>query len=618
MQHFRLGVWLSKPFVFFSLLMMLKIYLARIVIFEDGSVWLPLATGIPSVWVLFCLIEWLVPRKKLGVYLTVNLLLTTIFFAVIMYYKYFGVIVTYHALQQVTQVTEVKGSVFSLLHPYFLFIYTDVVAFLLLFMNRRFRTWSKKLAVRESNVLLSAVFFLSLAGSVLTVWIHRDSINELKQAENMGILNYEAYAVIASATQEIEDPKNITPEAIAKLKGEQASALPEPMYWGKAQGKNVIILQLEATQNFLINRKIDGQEVTPVMNQLVKEHFYFPHFYQQVGQGNTSDAEFVVNTSFYIPPHGAASQDYGDLALPSLPKVLEEHGYQTATFHTNDVQFWNRKELYKALGFDSYYDADFFGDEDMVFFGPSDEVLYDKTADELLKMSQTGKPFYAQIISMSSHHPFNIPERKVRFQLPQRYQDTMVGDYIQAQNYTDYSLGLFIEKLKKIGLWDNSVIMIYGDHLGLPLYSLSDHEKVLMEEIYGRTYRFSEMLNIPLLIVAPGVTEPKVLPQTGGQVDIFPTLANLLGIPLRDHIHFGQDILNKANNLLPQRYYLPSGSFVNDKGVFVPGLNYTDGTTYPFDGAKASETDSTKDEYNRALELLKLSDSYVGSLPRHE
>ncbi|WP_239616190.1 LTA synthase family protein [Cohnella mopanensis] len=616
MKSSRLGAWISKPFIFFTLLMVIKIYLARIVIFDSSSAWLQLATGIPSVWVIFCLIEWLAPRRKLGVYITVNLLLTTIFFAVIMYYKYFGVIVTYHALQQVNQVTEVRGSVFSLLHPYFLFIYTDVVVFLLLYMSRRFRNWGRSLAVRESNVWIASLFSLSLITSVTTVWTHQDSINELKQAENMGILNYEAYAVFASATQEVEDPSNVTEDAIRNLKAWQEPAV--PLYWGKAEGKNVIVLQLEAAQNFLLDLKIDGQEVTPVMNKLMKEHFYFPHFYQQVGQGNTSDAEFVVNTSFYIPQHGAAAQDYGDRELPSMPKVLKEHGYQTATFHTNDVQFWNRKELYKAIGFDQYYDAKFFGSDDMVFFGPSDEVLYDKTADELLKMSQTGQPFYSQIISMSSHHPFNIPDRKIRFQLPERYKNTLVGDYIQAQNYTDYALGTFIDKLKANGLWDKSVIVIYGDHLGLPIYSLSDREMNLMKEIYNRDYKYSEMLNIPLMVIAPGITEPKRMEQTGGQVDIMPTLANLLGVSLQGHIHFGQDLLNTTHNLLPQRYYLPSGSFVNDKGIFVPGLNYDDGIHYMYDGGKPSETDSTESEYNRALELLRLSDSYVSHLPKHE
>ncbi|XID92461.1 LTA synthase family protein [Paenibacillaceae bacterium WGS1546] len=617
MSASRLGTWLSKPFVFFTFIMVLKIILAGFVIFDGASMWLQLATGIPPIWVLFCLIEWLLPRRKLGAYLVVNLFVTSIYFAVIMYYKYFGVIVTYHALQQVNQVTEVSGSVFSLLHPYFLFIYTDIVVVILaLFLSRRFRDWGRSLAVRESNPLIAAVFVMSLSGSAATIWTHSGSINELKQAENMGILNYEAYAVIASATQEVGDPSRVTTEAIAELKRTQN--LEDPLYWGVAKGRNVIVLQLEATQNFLIDRKLDGREITPVMNRLANEHFYFPRFYQQVGQGNTSDAEFVVNTAFYIPQFSAASQEYGDLELPGMPRALKEQGYQTATFHTNNVQFWNRKELYKGLGFDRYYDAEFFGDEDVVFFGASDEVLYEKTADELAEMSRTGKPFYAQVISMTSHHPFNLPERKIRFELPEKYENTLVGDYIQAQNYTDYALGLFVEKLKQNGLWDNSVIVIYGDHLGLPIYSLTETEKKLMRELYGHEYRFPEMLNIPFMIIAPGLTEPKVFDQTGGQVDVFPTLANLLGISLSGHIHFGQDLLNEGANLLPQRYYLPSGSFVNDNGIFVPGRDYADGLSYPFDGREPLGDDASEDEYRRALELLRLSDTYVSHLPKQK
>ncbi|MDB4866762.1 MAG: hypothetical protein JWR03_1095 [Cohnella sp.] len=611
------GYWLSKPFIFFSIVMLLKVYLAKFVIYNEGSYWLPLITGIPSVWVVFSLIEWLAPRRKLGTYVAANLVMTCIYFAAIMYYKYYGVIVTYHALQQVGQVTEVRGSIVSLLHPYFLLIFVDNVAFLLLMaFSRRFRQWGKMLAVREPRRVAAAVFALSLVTCLASVWHSRDSINELEQAEKMGILNYEAYAVYASAKETAPDATNVTPEAIAKLKGIQNPA--SPLYEGVAKGKNLIVIQIEAFQNFLLNEKIDGTEITPNLNRLLQETLYFPHFYQMVGQGNTADAEFVVNTSLLIPPYGAASQDYGDLELPSMPRLLAANGYNTATFHTNDVKFWNREALYKALGFGQYYDKKYFGEDDLVFLGSSDEVLYKKTTDKLLEMSRSGKPFYAQLITMSSHHPFRIPEDKVRFKLPERYQGTLVGDYITAQNYSDYALGQFIGKLKETGLWDNSVIVLYGDHMGLPIYSLDRHEQDLMKEIYNRNYRFPEMLNIPLILSVPGIKEPKMLTQTGGQADIFPTVANLLGISLQDQIHFGQDLLNQTSNLLPQRYYLPSGSFINDKGIYVPGEGFADGTEYPFDGVAQSVADVSKDQYSRALELLQMSDSYVKSLPKHD
>lgn len=241
----------------------------------------------------------------------------------------------------------------------------------------------------------------------------------------MGILNYEAHKIFEQQDVEYMDPISITQEAIQKLKGIQNPITPN--FHKSAAGRNVIIIQMESMQSFLLGYTMDGAEITPVMNKLMREHVYFPKFYQQVGQGNTSDAEFVVNTSYYIPPNGAASQEYAEKSLPSLPKLLKKNGYQTATFHTNGVEFWNREELYTALGFDHYYDQEFFGDEDLLMFGASDEVLYNKSADKLIEMRATGKPFYAHVISMTAHHPYNMAEEKLKIALPERFQKSLVA-----------------------------------------------------------------------------------------------------------------------------------------------------------------------------------------------
>ncbi|NBD26124.1 LTA synthase family protein [Paenibacillus glycinis] len=602
-----------KPFIFFTILLVIKSMLAYFVIFDGGPSWTLLVTEMPFFWLLFCLIEWFASKRKLVYYVTVNLLVTAIFFAVIMYYKYFGIIVTYHALEQVNQVTAVKSSVFSLLDPYYLFIFLDIIVFFYLLLRRKHAVnWKRLSQLPINRAIVSVVFIVSLALCLFNILPNRASMNEIVKAEDMGILNYELYTLFSDPKQPTVPMSEITQAAIDEQKGIQEPA--SPKYWQAAKGKNLIIVQMEAFQNFLIGLKIDGQEVTPNMNKLAKEHIYFSNFYQQVGQGNTSDAEFVVNTSFYTPPTGAASVVYTDRALPSLPKLLQASGYQTATFHTNFVEFWNRSDLYKAIGFEKYYDQNFFGQDDTVFFGPSDEVLYQKTAEKLDEMQKAG-PFYSQLITMSSHHPFTIPERKYKIKLPARYDGTFVGDYIRAQNYADYSLGLFIDDLKKRGIWDNSVFVIYGDHLGLPIYSLNSDEKKLMKEIYGREYGNTDMINIPLIISSPGVATPMELKQTGGQSDIMPTVANLLGISLQDHIHFGQDLLNQPSNILPERYYLPSGSLITDTEMFVPGTSFKDGTNHPLHGNAQSAVPTTEDQYNRALKLLQLSDSYVTQLP---
>ncbi|MGM0883520.1 MAG: LTA synthase family protein [Bacillota bacterium] len=604
----------TRPILFFSFIMLLKSYLAWMVIFEDGFSWTTILKEIPFVLIVYCLIEWFASKRKLVYYLIANLVMTLILFAVIMYYKYYGVIVTYLALEQVNQVTAVKNSVFSLMDPYYLLIFIDIIIMaVLLFRPKKALNWKRESSKKENKRLVVALFSISIALCLFNILPNRASMNEIVKAEQMGILNYEAYMIFSNKDVELLDPNHITQAKIDTVKKVEQPAA--PVLWQEAAGKNVIIIQMESFQNFLVNLKIDGKEITPNLNKLVKENYYFKHFYQQVGQGNTSDAEFVVNTSFYIPPRGAATMEYADKELPSLPKMLKSRGYDTATFHTNVVEFWNRGELYKALGFDRYYDQKFFGLEDTVFFGASDEQLYAKTAAELERMSQNGKPFYSHIISMTAHHPFTIPAEKQKMTLPERYENTFVGDYLRSQNYADYALGLFIEDLKARGIWDDSLVLLYGDHLGLPIYSLDRDDKELMAEIYGREYGYTDMINIPLVVASTGITEPKVFDQLGGQVDILPTVANLLGISLDDHIHFGQDLFNQTYNVLPQRYYLPSGSFLSSKELFMSGSGYEDGKHYSLAGDGVTEQEATEDEYQRALELLNLSDSYVSQLP---
>ena len=605
--------WLLKPFVFFSIIFILKSFLAWGVIFGDLVSWKTVLTEIPFVWALFALIERFASKRKLGYYMTVNLLVTAIFFAAIMYFKYYGVIVTYHAAEQVNQVTAVRNSVFSLMDPYYLLIFIDIIVLgFYFFINKNGRNYKKDKINRHNGRMLHTVLFaVSFGLCLFNILPNKASMNEIKKAQEMGILNYEAYTIFAQDKPELVDASEITQDTINQLKGIDTSAVSP--YAGAAKGKNLIIIQMESFQNFLLGLKVDGQEITPNLNRFMEDSLYFPNFYQMVGQGNTSDAEFVVNSSFYIPPQGAATMAYVDKELPSLPRLLQASGYQTATFHTNDVEFWNRGELYSSLGWEHYYDHKFFGDEDAFFFGASDEVLYRKSSEKLKEMNDAGQPFYAQVISMSAHHPFTIPEEKYKMKLPERYEGTFVGDYVRSQNYADYAFGQFMDELKANGLWDNSVIMVYGDHMGLPIYSLDHDDKELMTEIYGHEYEYANMLNIPLLIHGPSLA-PQTLTQVGGEVDIMPTAASLLGVSMDNHIYFGQDLLSQSYNLLPQRYYLPTGSFIASSGLLIPGNSFEDNTQYQLSTGGLAPA-GTEDEYTRALRLRQLSDSYVTQLP---
>ncbi|CAH1191488.1 Lipoteichoic acid synthase 1 [Paenibacillus allorhizoplanae] len=594
----------------FPLFIVIKIYVAWMILFETGPSARILLTEIPAILITYCVVEYVVKKHKLAWYLAIDLIMTILFFALVIYYKHFGVIATYHVLTQAKQVGAVKKSIFSVIEPQYLLFFLDIVivAFFA-FLKPKTREW-KPLSMK----IVASVACFSVLLCALSVIPNRSSFNENVKASKMGILNYEMYNLLSPKKEEIISPDQITQSAIDDLKNKVTVV--EPTLHGAASGKNLIIIQMESFQNFLIGLNIDGTEITPNMNRLAGSSYYFPKFYQQIGQGNTSDAEFIVNTSYYVPPDGAATQVYGKKDLPSLPKLLQKQGYTTMNFHTNEVGFWNRDDLYQAIGYDRYYDKQFFKDEDAFFYGSSDEVLYLKTAEELASYQNQGTPFYAHVISMSSHNPFTIPEEKYKMTLPERYEGTFVGDYIRAENYADYALGLFIEDLKKRGIWENSVVVIYGDHRGLPLFSLKADDKHLMTEILGHEYSEKELINIPLIIASEGVTTPKVQSQLGGQIDILPTVANLLGVSLTDYIHFGQDLLNQtAYNLLPQRYYLPTGSFVNNEELYMSGKGFEDGNYFTLAGNANEHQSATEDEFNHALRLLQLSDSYVSQLP---
>jgi phosphoglycerol transferase MdoB-like AlkP superfamily enzyme len=614
--------WLARPLAVFGALLTIKLLITQLSIFRDFNI-AHLVIEFLSVVAVAMLVELLVCKtaaRRFFWLVSVNFILTAVLFSAIMYHKYYGVIVTYRALAQIGQVVHIRASVVNLTDPFYVLMFADILlAIALYFGNRRFRAWALSSAPISRHTA-GAVLGVALLACYASVISNLHVINESKKAEKMGLINYEVYEILSVLKPDEDHTILVTPEEIRRLKGSPIKPEEHRAFYGAAEGRNLIVIQLESIQNFLIDLEIDGTPVMPNLSRLAKDHFYFSNMYQQIGQGNTSDSEFLVNTSLYIPPDGAASQKYGDRVLPGLPRLLKEQGYETMTFHTNDIVFWNRDLLYPALGFDRAYDVQFFGETDLVAFGASDEVLYAKTLQELKRVAAAGQPFYAMVISMSSHHPYFLPEKKIRMELPEPFKGTLVGRYLVAAHYADYALGQFIDGLKESGLWDNSLVVIYGDHFGLPINSLDKKDLELLQQLNGRAYDYAQMFNIPLVVAVPGETEGRTFGQVGGHVDLMPTICNLLGLRIDHVVHFGQDLLNHEHNLLPIRYYLPSGSFINDEVIFIPGEGFEDGVQILLVHASQGSRNRSmlRDQFERALRLLEYSDSYVGQLPERE
>lgn len=363
-------------------------------------------------------------------------------------------------------------------------------------------------------------------------------------------------------------------------------------YSGIARGKNVIVVQAEALQQFVIGKKVEGKEITPNLNKLARENVYFDNFYYQVAGGNTSDAELLCNTSMYPARQGAAYYRYADNTYASLPKTVKELGYNTYVLHAFRADFYNRLQMYETLGFDNYINGDdYVMDEFAGWDGEalSDSSFFRQSIDKL----DTAKPFYSFFITLSSHHPFTFFE-DFSFDTG-KYEGTYLGTYLKAANYADKCLGQFLEALEKKGLYDSSLIVIYGDHSAVPKHMASE-----LMEFLGLRYSELEWLKlqkVPLIISCKGLGAQK--PDTvGGEIDIFPTIANLLGVDAP--YAFGKDLLNTDGGYV----ILRDGSVITSDFVY---MNFRREVYDTATGVRQS-AGRYKESLNKLLYELQLSD----------
>lgn len=622
-------------FYIVSGLLLLKLLLLRMLFF-DRIAWQWVAADAAPVLLLMGVLYILTPaRMKTAVFWIFNGVLSLVLFAASVYFNHFGSVPTYLALYELNQVFQVKESVESTVQMIDYMFFADIIIFIGAALFRRFirragdtrntrSSVSSPLSHRAHFIVILVSIIGGLSLSAYSIHAARGITNELVQAESSGFLNYEVVATIKAqedngliGTGDIKE----TAAKVAELESSYSysdSTAASPLYFGSQKGKNVIVVQLEAFQNFPLRQHLDGQQLTPVLdNLIVDSSFYFPHVFQQIGPGNTSDAEFMSNTSIYPIGTLAMSTGFGDRELPGLPRLLRDKGYEAYTFHVNKVGFWNRNELYPALGFNGYYDKDDFKNDHFNAFGASDEELYRTGVEKLALLQDKGTPFYAQFITASSHHPFKIPDSFKKITVPEQLRDTMLGNYLTAINYTDYALGTLIGALKNNGLWDDTILVVYGDHFGL---QPQDVEASQVEEALGIRYdsRISRF-NIPLIMHVPGLPDSRQVDITGGQMDIMPTLANVLGVSLREegYTAFGHDLLNVDRNVVGMRYYLPTGSFFNNDVLFVPGKSFQDGEAVSLDTLlPVADFSPYENDYNYILKLMSLSDEYVKLLPQ--
>jgi len=535
----------------------------------------------------------------------INFLLSFLLYANIVYYRFFNDFITIPVLLQAkSNGGQLGESIYSLMHPLDLFYFSDCMILMILALTV-FRKANAENRKSYKIVLLLGVtiflFNLGLAEKDRPQLLSR-SFDRNYLVKYLGAYNFTIYDAIqnieSSSERALADSSDITD--IQNYRNANYTP-PNPAYFGKAKGMNVIFISMESFQNFMIDFKMpDGQEVTPFLNSLIHDPntFYFNNFYHQTGQGKTSDAEFLMENSLYPLPQGAVFVNKALNTYQATPAILKGYGYHSAVFHGNYKTFWNRNVMYKALGYDQFFDAEYYdmSPENKKNYGMKDKPYFQESMPMLEKLKQ---PFYAKFITLSNHFPFAMDPQDTNFPAFDT-DDTVVNQYFQSANYMDQALEQFCNALKADGLWNKTVLVFYGDH-----YGISENHNEAMTKVLGKEITpvvNAKLQQVPLIIRVPGV-KGGIQTQVGGEIDVRPTVLHLLGIDTKDYMEFGSDLLSKHHR---KWALFRNGDFVSDKVIQVNDKCY-DAQTEQLLGSN----DLCKDIDTRVKTELVMSDDIV-------
>jgi phosphoglycerol transferase MdoB-like AlkP superfamily enzyme len=461
---------------------------------------------------------------------------------------------------------------------------------------------SRKLAF--GGALAAAVGGILFLGLDVRAWLQQgDSVKIVSTRQHLhetGIYGAHIRDVARMMSARKKEREPLPPEKIRALgeylAGTRAGASEE--LYAIAKGKNLIVVQVEALQQWVIDARVRGTEITPFLNRLRRERaLYFSGVWDQTAVCPTADSEYLTLNSLHPLPDGAVAFRFSDNDFVALPGVLAHQGYSTLSAHAFERGFWNRAIIHPRYGFQqSYFDREL-GREPKIGWGLADKVFFSRALE---RIDGARQPFMAFFITLSSHHPYHYVPRD------ERHIDTsglpeIVGNYVGSIRYADEALSGFFAALAKRPYAKDTVVAIYGDHeanIKLDRGAIERSLRILsldqqtMKDVGERTFATRK---VPLFVVLPDAKEGRTFDRVGGQIDISPTLLHLLGIP-------------KPNSMIGRPLVGSGGAVFRTNGGAVEGerVRLSDGTCRTRSGRRLPDTDCD-DLGKRAAEQVQVS-----------
>lgn len=560
-------------------------------------------------------------EKNQNRYLIAMMLVTSIvLYGNIAFYRFFSDFITLPVLFQTDNFGDLGSSAAASIYLTDIFYFTDLILLMaaIKWLRVKQETESSLRHQRSAYFIFSAaVLFLNLglAESERPQLLTRSFDREML-VKNLGMYNYHLYDIYiqskSQAKRAFADGSELT-EVHNYVRANQAE--PDDELFGLAEGKNLIVVTLESMQTFTLNQEMNGQTITPFLNELTNDEdtIYFPNFHHQTGLGKTSDSEFLLENSLYPLSGGAVFFTHAGNTYNSMAEKLGNRGYATNVQHANSKSFWNRDMMYESLGIDEFLDIQSYTirEKEAVNWGMKDMPFFQQSVAYMKDMPQ---PFYSRLITLTNHHPFTLDEEDKLISEFDSNSGTL-NRFFQTTRYLDEAVKELFAELKASGLYENSIIVMYGDH-----YGISENHNEAMGQYLGKEitpYESAQLQKVPFFVHIPGSGKGHVNETIGGQIDLRPTILNLMGLESHQDMQFGSDLFSAEHE---EFVIFRDGRFVTKDIVYAGNTCYENGTgleTDPEFCAPFSERAFTELHYSEEVingDLLRFYDEETGQL----
>lgn len=282
---------------------------------------------------------------------------------------------------------------------------------------------------------------------------------------------------------------------------------------------NVVLFLVESFGRSTVDERVGGEPVAPEFQRLKGEGVYFDNLFAnsfRTDRGTVAVLSgFPAQTKMSVMKLPVKSQ-----RLPSIARSLRREGYATSFYYGGDLNFTNTASYLYGTGFDRLtWQKDLHFDAPTSKWGYADDVVIDAFTDHVLAEAASQRPFFAAMLTLSSHEPFDVPFAK--------FDDPMLN----AMAFTDACLGRFVERVQQTPVWDDLLVILIADHAYPYPYGIANSDALRHR--------------IPMLWLGGAVRRPAVVETYGSQSDLAATLLAQLGIAHGDFL-FSRDLFDPA------------------------------------------------------------------------